>query len=153
MQWRTASNMRFLTLILGLSLRPASGAEAQTVHWILVGTTDDTTYYIDSASVTGPRDGMVEVRTRQVHSRTIRGREGDHYDSRVVRYRVDCSKSMWRSIEIVYYRREMFVRRVLSTSRGRYHSPRWPQDQVLLRLACQRAAETRNSPSDEVQIM
>lgn len=69
-------NQQLLIAPLMLSLVLVSRTEAQTRHWILVGKTADTTYYLDSTSVAS-RDRMIEVWTKSEFSRTIVERYGN----------------------------------------------------------------------------
>jgi hypothetical protein len=142
---RSMTLSRVLPVMLSVAL--AASAESQTTRWSLVGTTGDTTYYIDSA-VVAASSGNIEVWTRAEFSRTIPARDGNFYDARVSRYRIDCAKGTWRSNETVHYRGSTFVRRYASAGSAMSYRPKWPQDLVLLQRACQMAAK-RPAPATE----
>jgi len=132
--------MRYLILSLVLVAR----VEAQTGPWVLVGRTGDTTYYLDSTIVATGRDDIIDVWTKSEFSPTILQHKANSYSHSVSRYRIDCKKGSWRNYQTVYYRGTTLVRRSSSSpARPMSYSPRWPQEQELLQLACEMAAERR----------
>ena len=99
--------MRYLILSLVL----VSRLEAQTGPWVLVGTTADTTYYLDSAIVATSDDDIIDVWTKAEFSRTILEHRANSYSHRMSRYRINCRKGSWRNNQTVYYRGITVVRR------------------------------------------
>lgn len=124
----------------------AARADSQTSRWVLVGTTADTTYYVDSAVVSTSRDDVIEVWTRAEFPRPIRSREGYLYDARVARYRIDCRNALWRGTESANYRGNTLVRRFSRPGSARYPSPLWPGEREAQQVACEMAAQRRKRP-------
>lgn len=139
----TESHMRYLILSLVL----VSRLEAQTGRWVLVGTTADTTYYLDSAIVAKSDDDIIEVWTRSEFTRTVLEHKSNSYSHRISRYRINCEKGSWRSSQTTYYRGNTLVRRTSSSARPMFYRPRWPTEVELLQLACEMAAEGRKPPA------
>ena len=130
-----------------LSLLLASRLGAQTGPWVRVGTTADTTYYLDSAIVAKSNDDIIEVWTRSEFTRTILEHKANSHSHRISRYRINCEKGSWRSSQTMYYRGTTLVRRTSSSARPMFYRPRWPTELELLQLACEMAAERRKPPA------
>ena len=137
--WSKESHVRYLILSLVL----VSRVEAQTRTWVLVGTTADTTYYLDSAIVATPDDDIIDVWTKLEFTRTILQHKANSYSHLVSRYRINCKTGRWRNNQTVYYRGTTLVRRSSSSARPILYRPLWPTERELLQLACGMAVERK----------
>jgi hypothetical protein len=138
---------RLCVALIGLaSLAEAQGNSAEARHWVLVGTTADTTYYVDSAFTVTTRDDLIDVWTKAEFARVIAERYGNSYNVRIARHRIDCAKGMWRGTGTEYYQGTTFVRRTMASTRSTMYAPRrQPEQMRLLATACRMAAEKRQS--------